>query len=207
MAGVYFKAEDIAAVCSELKNTNLSIEQLAKKIKEKTGINNCAKVLDTFVNTTYTSAVYNLTDYIKKNEPMLSKVVNELESRSNIVNEIDIRVKKIVEMQSNMQDLFSKINMDAVDNVFAELVKDTVEVKDGMLELSYEFKNIDKRFYFLNSDFILRTNDGKLIIVDELEYYYGRKFYTGDLKHNGKMNLVYYKQNVLKEAYEQFSDF
>ena len=206
MAGVYFKAEDIAAVCSELKNTNLSVEQLARKIKQLTGINDCAKALDRFVDATYTSAVYSLTDYIKQNEPKLEKIVNELEDRSNIIEEIDIRVKKIVEMQSSIQDLYSKLNMDAVDNVFADLVKETVEVRNGMLELSNDFKILNNGMTFLNSDFILRTNDGNIVIIDELDYYYGRKFYTGDLKHNGKMNLVYYKQSILKEAYEQFSN-
>ena len=198
MADVYFKAEDIAAVCNDLKNTNLSVEQLANKIKEKTGINNCAKALDKFVNMTYTSAVYNLIEYIKQNEPRLSKIVNELESRDNIVEEIDVRVKQIVNIQSDIENIFNKLNTNAVDNVFTNLVKETVEVKNGMVELSYDFKIIDGRFYFLNSDFILRTNNN-IVIIDELEYYYGRKFYTGSLKHNGKMNVVYYRQNIAKD--------
>jgi len=194
MADLYFKAEDIAAVCKDLKNTNLSIDELSKKIREKAGINEAAKVISEFMDMTYAKAVFNLINFIKDNEPDLAKTLDELNQRKDIVKEIDERVMKIVDIQTNINTLYSKINLNAVDNVFGNLVKETVEVRKGMFELEYDFKLIDNKFYFLNSDYILKKDDGTIVMLDDVEYYYGRKFYTGDLNHNGKINLTYYRR-------------
>ena len=141
MAGVYFKAEDIAAVCSDLKTTNLSVDQLANKIKEKTGINECAKILDNFVDMTYEKAVYELSEYIKNNVPELGAVVKELDHRTDIVKEIDDRISKVTDLEKDMNNLYSdmeglyrKINPTTIKNVSEEItsLKQTIESLGGL---------------------------------------------------------------------------
>ena len=192
---VCFKAEDIASVYKELQNTNMTLEELSKKLKAMSGINDVAKVLNTFIDNTYNKSVTRLIDYLKSKEPELYTAIQSVKEGIDIIKEIDSRVEQISELANKIETIYDAFNSDVLGKVFGNMVKETVIVKRGMLELSYNFIPIDNRFYFLNSDYILVTDNNEIVVLDELEYYYGRKFYTGDLNHNGKISLTYFKKD------------
>jgi len=192
---VCFKAEDIASVYKELQNTNMTLEELSKKLKAMSGINDVAKVLNTFIDNTYNKSVTRLIDYLKSKEPELYTAIQSVKEGIDIIKEIDSRVEQVSELANKIETIYDAFNSDVLGKVFGNMVKETVIVKRGMLELSYNFIPIDNRFYFLNSDYILVTDNNEIVVLDELEYYYGRKFYTGDLNHNGKISLTYFKKD------------
>jgi len=192
---VCFKAEDIVSVYKELQNTNMTLEELSKKLKAMSGINGVAKALDTFIDNTYNKSVMRLLEYLKIKEPELHTAIQSVKQGVDIINEIDARIEKVSGLTNKIEDIYNTFNANVLSKVFNNLVKETLTVKKGMLELSYDFIPINGEFYFLNTDFILINDKNEIIILDSVEYYYGRKFYTGSLEHNGKISLSYFKKD------------
>jgi len=192
---ICFKAEDIALIYKELQNTNMTLEELSRKLKAMSGVNEVAKALDTFIDNTYNKSVMRLLKYLKVKEPELHTAIQSIKQGVDIINEIDTRIEKVSVLADKIESIYNAFNANVLNKVFNNLVKETVTVKKGMLELSYDFIPINNEFYFLNTDFILVSDKNEIIILDNVEYYYGRKFYTGSLKHNGKINLSYFKKD------------
>ena len=192
---ICFKAEDIALIYKELQNTNMTLEELSRKLKAMSGINEVAKALDTFIDNTYNKSVMRLLEYLKIKEPELHTAIQSIKQGVDIINEIDTRIEKVSVLADKIESIYNAFNANVLNKVFNNLVKETVTVKKGMLELSYDFIPINGEFYFLNTDFILVSDKNEIIILDNVEYYYGRKFYTGSLEHNGKINLSYFKKD------------
>jgi len=194
-SGVCFKIEDIALVYKELQNTNMTLEELGRKLKAMSGINGVAEALNTFVDNTYNKSVTRLIEYLKIKEPELHTAIQSVKEGVDIVKEIDSRVEQISELATKIESIYNAFNVNVLGKVFNNMVKETLTVKKGMLELSYDFIPINGDFYFLNTDFIFVNDKNEIIILDNVEYYYGRKFYTGSLNHNGKINLSYFKKD------------
>jgi len=192
---VCFKAEDIVLVYKELQNTNMTLEELSRKLKAMSGINKVAEALDTFIDNTYNKSVMRLLEYLKVKEPELHTAIQSVKQGVDIINEIDSRIEKVSTLVDKIESIYNVFNANVLSKVFNNLVKETVTVKRGMLELSYDFIPINGEFYFLNTDFILVNDKNEIIILDNVEYYYGRKFYTGSLEHNGRINLSYFKKD------------
>jgi len=192
---ICFTADDIANVYKTLNNEHLTLEELSKRFRAQAGINKLCATLDNFINKTSKVAVDRLIDYLQNQEPELYAAIKEIKGGIDLVKQIDDRVYEITKLTNKVEDIYNKFNDDVLAKVFSDMIKETVTVKNGMLELSYKARSIDNRYYFLNSDFILKTVPGEIILLDDLEYYYGRKFYTGELYHNGTISLTYFKLN------------
>jgi hypothetical protein len=191
---VCFKAEDITALYKELTKDNLSIKELSEKLRQMSGINKVAKILTEFIDITYVNAVNRLMEYIKKYEPELYMALENVRSGMDLISELNKKFSEIDKKIEEIETLHDAILTKNIPNIFENLVRETVEVKNGMLELTYPCLPINKHMFFLNSEFILRTNDGNFIFLDKIEYYYGKKFYTGDLSHNGVITVSYFKK-------------
>jgi hypothetical protein len=193
-ADVCFKAEDITALYKELTKDNLSIKELSEKLRQMSGINKVAKMLTEFLDITYGNAVNRLIEYIKKYEPELYIALEDVRNGMDLIAELDKRFSIINKRADEIETLHDAILSKNIPNIFENLIRETLEVKKGMLELTHPCLPVNRHLFFLNSEFILRTNDGDFIFLDKIEHYYGKKFYTGDLSHNGVITVSYFKK-------------
>jgi len=196
MVDICFRAEDIAAVYKELENTNMTLEEVASKLRDLAGINPVAKVLSNFIDYTYEKAVFKLLNMLKTKQPELYSLIIEFKNKEQKLNEIDNKLMELLEYKTEIENIYKELTTNNVNKVFTGIVKETLPVVNGMLTLTYDPIPINGKYWFLNTNFILKKKDGSLELIDELEYFYGKKFFTGDLNHNGTLKVVYYKKSL-----------
>jgi len=184
--------EEISEIYDLFSNgEQLNIKQLTKILNGKLGVNKLAEVLNKFIDLTYNDVYNKIINLIKENDSVLYENLKAISENIDVVTNVNDKIKELENLASKIITEEKQFKTKVSSAVTNNIIRETVTVKNGKFSIQSLPSTIN--LFFLNNDFIVRSDDKIFILESPPKLLYGNLFYTGDLDHNGIMNVIYIK--------------